>query len=392
MRKIAVVTGSRAEYGLLYLLLKEIAADPDLTLQLIITAMHLSPEFGLTYKLIEQDGFKIDAKVEMLLSTDTASGVAKSVGLGVLGFTDAFEALKPDLIVVLGDRFEILAAAQAALFLKIPIAHIHGGELSMGALDDSIRHAISKMSHIHFVCAEPYRNRVIQMGEQPTTVFNVGAPGIERIKKIKLLSQMDLEKILDFKFSKPTFLITYHPETLLLENIENNLKNLFSALDFFPNAKVIITKSNADEAGRLINKYIDDYESKNSDRVKVFLSMGDLNYLSSLNCVDVVIGNSSSGIIEAPSFKIPTVNIGNRQAGRIRTNSIIDCAPDLLSIRAAIQKALSPEFKFIVNQVISPYDQGETSKKIKDIIRKIDLKEVIRKKFYDYNIQNEALV
>lgn len=383
LRKIAVVTGTRAEYGLLHLLLKEIQSDSDLQLQLIATCMHLSPEFGSTYRLIEQDGFQIDAKVEMLLSSDSAVGIAKSVGLGVIGFTDAFERLKPDIVIMLGDRFEILAAAQAAFFLKIPIAHIHGGELTMGALDDSIRHCITKLTHLHFTTAEPYRQRVIQMGEQPETVFNCGAPGIERMKKMQFLNREALEKKLHCQFRKLFFLVTYHPATLELKTLDEELKNLFLALDAFPEATIIVTKSNSDEAGRRVNHYIDEYSLNQPNRIHVFTTLGDQNYLSLLRLADVVIGNSSSGIIEAPAFYVPTVNIGERQAGRLRCDSIIDCGITKSDIHSAIEKALSPAFKVIVKKTISPYDRGESAKLIKDKIKQIGLEKLAKKIFYD---------
>lgn len=381
--KIAVITGTRAEYGLLRGLLDEIKFDTDLILQLVVTGMHLSPEFGSTYHLIEQDGFQIDAKVEMLLSTDSAVGIAKSVGMGVLGFADCFEWLQPDVIVILGDRFEMLAAAQTAMIMKIPVAHIHGGELTQGAIDDGIRHAITKISQLHFTATERYRQRVIQLGESPDRVFNVGAPGVERIKKTKLLSKRDLEKVLDFQFGNPTFLVTYHPATLMLDNIQNELNHLFLSLDQFPQAKIIFTKSNADEAGRLINQQIDLYTEKNSDRVKTYTSMGDLNYLSVLQNCDVVIGNSSSGIIEAPTLRKPTVNIGHRQDGRLLSDSIIQSGVTCDEIQKAIQKALSNEFKHVVENTVSPYDAGKTAEIIKNKIKNVDLKELLQKKFFD---------
>ena len=385
-RKIAVITGTRAEYGLLHGLLDEIKFDPELTLQLIVSGMHLSHEFGLTYREIEKDGFQVDYKVEMLLSSDTAVGVAKSVGLGVLGFADCFAKLKPDLIVILGDRFEILAAAQTAMIMKIPIAHIHGGELSQGAIDDGIRHAITKMSHLHFTAANAYRDRVIQLGENPDVVYNVGALGVQRIKNMKLLSQSALEKVIGFQFAQPTFLVAYHPATLQLEKTSDELSQLFSALDLFEQAKIIITKANADEAGRLINHQIDLYAAKQPKRVKAFTSMGDLNYLSAMRCVDVVIGNSSSGIIEAPSFKKPTVNIGIRQDGRLRAGSVIDCGASISEIHSAIQAALSDGFKHIVAEAISPYDSGKTAASIKNIIKTVDLTTIIKKKFFDLKV------
>lgn len=385
-RKISVITGTRAEYGLLRGLLDEIKTDSELILQLIVSGMHLSSEFGVTYREIERDGFQIDAKIEMLLSSDTSVGVAKSVGLGVIGFADCFERLKPDVIVVLGDRFEILAAVQTAMMMKIPVAHIHGGELTQGAIDDGIRHAITKMSHLHFTAANAYRNRVIQLGEVPEVVYNVGALGVQRIKNAKLLGKTALEKIIGFQFGAPTFLATYHPATLQLEKLSDELTQLFAALDLFPDAKIIFTKANADEAGRLINQKIDAYAAEHPIRVKAFRSMGDINYLSAMHFSDVIIGNSSSGIIEAPTFKKPSVNIGCRQEGRLHADSIIDCGVSTFEIQAAIQKALSPSFKPIVENTVSPYDSGETATMIKNILKTIDLDKITKKKFYDLKV------
>lgn len=381
--KVAVITGTRAEYGLLRELLFAIKQDNQLALQLIVTGMHLSPEFGLTCCYIESDGFLADAKVEMLLSSDTGVGVAKSVGLGVIGFADAFDRLRPDVIVVLGDRFEMLAAAQAAMLLKIPIAHIHGGELSAGALDDSIRHSITKMSHLHFTATEVYRKRVIQLGEHPETVFNVGAPGVERLKKLLLLNKKDLENILGIQLKQPLFLVTYHPETAIQENAESQCDILFSAIDKFPESTVIITKSNADEAGRKINQCIDAYAAKQIERVHVFDSMGDLNYLSAMKLASVVIGNSSSGIIEAPSLKTPTVNIGCRQEGRLRSDSVIDCVISEEAIFTAIKKALSDEFKSFVHHSVSPYDADNTAASMVNILKKTNFRQLLKKVFFD---------
>lgn len=389
-RKIAVITGTRAEYGLLKSLLHEIKLDLDLQLQLIVTGMHLSPEFGLTYREIEQDDFHIDAKVEMLLSCDTNTGIAKSVGMGIIGFSDAFERLKPDILVVLGDRFEMLSAVQTAMIMKIPVAHIHGGELTQGAIDDSIRHAITKMSHLHFTAAKSYQQRVIQMGEQPETVFNVGALGVERIKKTALLDKNALEKKLNFSLEKPFFLVTYHPETIDLSTIQNDLAQLFSALDAFPEMNIIMTKSNADEAGRLINDQLGLYEERHVNRVKVFASMGDLNYLSAMRLAKIIIGNSSSGIIEAPNLQVPTVNMGCRQDGRLRATSIIDCDVNMQAIQAAIKTALSTEFNAIVKKTLSPYDCADTARLIKDTLKRCYLKKLTRKIFYDHGYEHAA--
>lgn len=384
-RKLCIVTGSRAEYGLLFWLMKEIQNDPDLQLQLIATGMHLSPEFGLTYRRIEEDGFEIDEKVEMLLSSDTSVGISKSVGLGVIGFADALNRLKPDILVVLGDRFEILAAAQAAMIARIPIAHIHGGETTEGAIDEAIRHAITKMSHFHFTAAAPYRNRVIQLGETPERVLNYGAPGLDNIKKLKLLNKSAFEKAIVFQLGKPTFLITYHPVTLSDTSPETTFQELLKALEQFPEAKIIFTKANADTAGRIINNIIDKFAEKHPNRVKAFTSMGQLLYLSAIKNADVIIGNSSSGIVEAPAFHKPAVNIGKRQQGRLKANSIIDCDEKKQAIVTAIKKALSPEFKDVLKKTINPYGSGNASVKIKNYLKKVSLRNILMKKFYDLN-------
>ena len=383
MRKICIVTGTRAEYGLLYWLMKEILEDTDLQLQLIVTGMHLSPEFGLTYQLIEADGFQIDAKVEILLSSDTPVGIAKSIGLGVIGFADALAKLNPDILMVLGDRYEILAAAQAALVARIPVAHIHGGETTEGAIDESIRHAITKMSQIHFVAAEPYRSRVIQLGEQPDTVYNVGAPGLDNIKRLKLLDREQFEQSIGFKLGDINFLVTYHPATLGTTSPLHAMQELLKALDQFPEARIIFTKPNSDCDGRIIGQLVDEYAQHNKGRVIVFTSMGQVRYLSALQHVDAVIGNSSSGIIEAPAFRIPTVNIGDRQAGRLQAISVVDCGEDADAIVACINKVLAPEFSETLQCVESLYGSGETSKHIKHLLKKVPLGKIVKKRFYD---------
>lgn len=389
-RKICIVTGSRAEYGLLFWLMKEIQNDPELQLQIIATGMHLSPEFGLTYKQIEEDGFSIDERVEMLLSCDTPVGITKSVGLGVIGFADALSRLKPDILVVLGDRFEILAAALAAMIALIPIAHIHGGETTEGAIDEAIRHAITKMSHFHFTAAAPYRNRVIQLGETPERVLNHGAPGLDNIKKLKLLNKSAFEKAIDFQLGKPTFLITYHPVTLSDKSQETAFQELLKALGQFPEAKMIFTKANADTAGRIINNIIDKFAESHPNRVKAFTSMGQLLYLSALKNADVVIGNSSSGIVEAPAFHKPTVNIGKRQQGRLKADSVIDCDEREQAIVTAIKKALSPEFKVVLKKTINPYGSGNASAKIKNYLKKATLQNILMKKFHDMNCNEKT--
>jgi len=382
-RKICVVTGTRAEYGLLYWLMKEIQDDPEMALQIIATGMHLSPEFGLTYQKIEEDGFRIDEKVEMLLSSDTPVGITKSIGLGIIGFADALARLKPDIMLVLGDRYEIFAAAQAAMIARIPIAHIHGGETTEGAFDEAMRHAITKMSHFHFTAAEPYRQRVMQMGEEPQRVMNYGAPGLDNITKLTLLEKGAFEKAIDFQLGNLSFLITYHPVTLSNAGPEKTINELFRAIDHFPEAKIIFTKANADTAGRIINQRIDAYVKNNPLRAKLFTSMGQLLYLSAVKNADIVIGNSSSGIVEAPAFKKTTINIGKRQQGRLKAASIIDCAENEQAITEAIKRGISPEFKEIAKNAVNPYGQGNASYKIKEYLKKVSLNDILMKKFHD---------
>ncbi|HET7657259.1 MAG TPA: UDP-N-acetylglucosamine 2-epimerase [Bacillales bacterium] len=384
-RKICIVTGSRAEYGLLYWLMKEIREDHDLQLQIIATGMHLSPEFGLTYKRIEEDGFTIDQKVEMLLSSDSSVGMTKSVGIGVIGFADAFDALRPDIVVLLGDRFEAFSAAQAAMMARIPIAHLHGGEQTEGALDEAFRHSITKMSHLHFVAAEPYKNRVKQLGEHPEFIYNFGAPGLDYAKRLQLLSKAELEESLSFQFGEISFLVTYHPATLHDNSIDAVIE-LLKALDQFPEAKIIFTKSNADTGGRIINQLIEEYAERNEDRVKVFASLGQLKYLSAINYVDVVIGNSSSGIIEVPFFKKATVDIGDRQKGRLRAESIIHCEDRAEDIGIAIEKAFSRDFQQRLPDTKSLYGDGKASEKIKHVLKTINREDLMLKRFYNISM------
>lgn len=385
MKKICVVTGTRAEYGLLRPLIDKIDKDDELDLQLVVTGMHLSPEFGLTYKQIEEDGYQINEKIEILLSSDTPIGISKSIGLGLISFSECFERLKPDMIIVLGDRFEIFSAVTAAYVAKVPVAHLHGGETTEGAFDESFRHSITKMSYLHFTSTEEYRKRVIQLGEHPSRVFNVGAIGIENIKNMKLLSKEELEKKLNFTFGEKTALVTFHPVTLETSTSKKQFQNLLDALDEIENLKIIFTKTNADTDGRIINKMIDEYVNLNKDKATAFTSMGQLLYLSTMKYVDVVIGNSSSGIIEAPTFKVPTVNIGDRQKGRIQAESIINCKPEKEDILKAIKTALSSDFKNIIRNIKNPYGEGKVSEKIIEIIKNFLNKDLIniKKKFYD---------
>lgn len=382
-RKICVVTGSRAEYGLLYWLMKEIDDDHDLELQIVATGMHLSPEFGLTYKVIEQDGFKINEKVEMLLSGDTPTAIAKSVGLGVIGFADAFAHLKPDVVVILGDRFEIFAAAQVAMISQIPIAHLHGGEATEGVMDESIRHSITKMSNLHFTATEIYKQRVLRLGENPQHVYNVGALGVEYIKKMITIPKSEIEEFVGIKFNKCVFVVTFHPVVTEQISVEQQIEKLLKAIETFPSATVIFTKSNADVAGRVLNQAVDAFVAKHPNRMRALTSLGQDRYLSLLQYSSVVIGNSSSGILEAPSFQIPTVNVGKRQQGRVRVDSIIDVPVTADKIKEGIETALSEEFRSICKNVHSPYGEGDTSNKIVKVLKTVELKDITTKHFYD---------
>ncbi len=381
--KICVVTGSRAEYGLLYWLLKKLESAEDFELELVVTGMHLSPEFGMTYKEIEKDGFPIAEKIPMLLSSDAPAGVTKSTGLGLIGFADLFDRSRPDVVVVLGDRFELFAVASAALFAAIPIAHIHGGEVTTGAFDEAIRHSITKMASLHFTAAEAYRKRVIQLGEQPDTVFNVGAPGLENIQKISLLTKEETEQSLGLKLGQKSLLVTWHPVTLEPGRAKQDLKVLLDALDKLDDTKFVFTKSNADNEGRSLNRLIVDYVTSCPEKAVVHTSLGQLRYLSTLKQVTGVIGNSSSGIIEAPSIKTGTINIGRRQEGRVRASSIIDCDPDLESICSAFERLFSSEFQSLVQHTRNPHDGGPVSENILRILRQQESSGWRKKPFFD---------
>jgi GDP/UDP-N,N'-diacetylbacillosamine 2-epimerase (hydrolysing) len=385
MKKVCVITGTRAEYGLLYWLMKSIDLDNDLELQVIVTGMHLSPEFGLTYKEIEKE-FNIDKKVEMLLSSDTHIGISKSMALGQISFSEAFEELNPDIIVVLGDRYEIFSAVSASMIAKIPVCHLHGGEATEGLIDEPIRHSITKMSHLHFTAAEEYKNRVIQLGENPDRVFNVGGLGIENIKKLTLLSKDEFEKSINFKLNRKNILVTFHPVTLENSTAKEQFQELLDSFDLLKDTNIIFTKANADTDGRIINKMIDEYVIENSANCIAFTSLGQLRYLSSLQYVDAAVGNSSSGLIEVPSFKKPTINIGDRQKGRIKADSVIDCNPLKEEILVAIEKAYSSEFKSSLTNVKNPYGEGNSSSKILEEIKKISLDNIIKKSFYDIKV------
>lgn len=382
-RKICIVTGTRAEYGLLKWLMKQISEDELLELQIIATGMHLSSEFGLTYKQIEQDGFYINEKIEMLISSDTPQAIVKSVGLGTILFSEALSRLEPDIVVLLGDRFEIFSAAQAAMLMRIPIAHIHGGELTEGAVDDPIRHSITKMSQIHFAATEHYRQRIIQMGEQPETVYNVGALGIEGIVNTKLLNKSELANSIGFSNLNQYFLVTLHPTTLEKSLSEQQIQSLLAALDEYQEYQIIFTKANADTEGRVINQYIDEYVVANSERCVVYQSLGQLRYLSAMKHCVAVVGNSSSGILEAPFLNIPTVDIGVRQKGRLKAASIVECEFEPQSIKNAIDYALTNEMKIKIKTMDLVYGNGNASSQIKKILKQIKLDNIIIKRFYD---------
>jgi len=386
-RKICVITGTRAEYGLLRWVMQGIKDDADLKLQVIATGMHLSPEFGLTYKAIEADGFDIDRKVEILTSSDTPVGIAKSMGLGMIGFADALNDLNPDLIVILGDRFEIFSAVATALVARIPVAHLHGGETTEGAFDEAFRHSITKMSHFHFVAADEYKQRVIQLGEQPEHVFLVGGLGVDNIKRLQLLDRNALEADLSFKFDKKNLLITFHPVTLETSSAVTQMQALLAALAKLEDIQLIFTMPNADTDGRALIKMVEKFASQHSN-AHAFKSLGQLRYLSCIAQVDGVVGNSSSGLLEVPSFKKGTINIGDRQWGRLQAASVINCEPNQKSIADGINMLYSPEFQVNLSQVSNPYGEGGASEKIVSTLKIINIKNIVKKVFYDLSNPN----
>jgi len=381
-RKICVVTGTRAEYGLLRWVMEGIRQTPGLELQVIATGMHLSPEFGLTYREIEKDGFLIDRKVEMLLSSDTPAGLAKSMGLGLIGFGEALQELQPDLMLVLGDRFEIFSAVAAAMVARIPIAHLHGGEATEGLIDEPIRNSITKMSHLHFVAAEEYRKRVIQLGEQPDRVFLVGGLGIDNIKKLALLDRAALEASLGFKLGRRSLLITFHPVTLEKDTSSQQMEELLAALEVLEDTCLIFTMPNADTGGRVLFEMIEKFVAGHKN-ARIFTSLGQLRYLSCIQHVDGVVGNSSSGLAEVPSFGKGTINIGDRQRGRLKAESVIDCAPERTAIAAALKLLYSPLFQEELKTARNPYGDGGASKRVVEILAKTPLEGIIKKHFYD---------
>jgi len=382
MSNVAIFTGTRAEYGLLYWLIKDIQDDPELNLKLLVSGTHLSPEFGCTYQQIEKDGFVIDEKVEILLSSNTAIGTAKSMGLAVLGFTDALTRLQPDFLVILGDRYEALAAAQIAMILRIPIVHLHGGEITEGAYDDAIRHAITKLSYYHITSTEEYRQRVIQLGESPERVINAGAIGLDHLQRSNIISLVELSSSLNFKLQSPYFLVTYHPVTLACEPAKIVFQALLNSLDAYPNHQVIITYPNADDGGRLIIPMLEAYAQKNPTRVLAIPSLGQQRYLSAVKHASAVIGNSSSGIIEVPAFSVPTVNIGVRQQGRLSASSVFHCGVTSSQIETAINNVIKKPYKVEDN----PYGQGDVSGQIIELLK--TAKPDLLKIFYDIKVDS----
>lgn len=380
--KVAVVTGTRAEYGLLKKLMRAIHASDALALQVVATGTHLSPEYGQTEREIVADGFAIDWRVEMLVSGDTDSAITKSAGLALIGFSEAWGALKPNLAIILGDRYEALACATACLLHRIPIAHIHGGEVTTGAVDDAIRHAITKMASIHFAAAEPYRNRIIQMGEDPKRVFNIGGMGVDAIRSAELLTKASLESEIGFKFGTKNLMVTFHPATLESESPEFQFGELLAALDDF-DGHLLFTMPNADHGRSGITHHLAEFVDKNAARSKVFHSLGSRRYLSCLQFVDGVVGNSSSGLLEAPSFHIGTVNIGSRQQGRLKAASVIDCEPRREAIGAAIAKLYDPSFQSLLKEVRNPYGNGTATEQIMQILVQIDPRQLVVKEFCD---------
>lgn len=383
MRKICFVTGTRAEYGLLSRLMRLVADDKDLQLQIIATNMHLMPEYGETYKEIEADGFHIDRKVYMNKPTDDATGIIVSMAEEMRGMNDALAELNPDILVILGDRYEMLVVATVAMLRRVPIAHLHGGEISEGAVDDSIRHSITKMSSLHFTSTEEYRRRVIQLGEQPDKVFYVGAIGVENLKRVPLMSKQDLEVSLNFTFSGEIVMVTYHPVTLGNRSPKDEIDDFLLALDAFPTLKVLFTMPNSDQGGEVIRQTIEDYCRRNSDRCSCYSSLGLKRYLSALRYVTAVAGNSSSGLLEVPSAHIPTLNIGERQKGRAHGASVYDCASDTASITAGLKTVLSEEFREMACHAVNPYEKENTAQAIFDVIATYPLDKLHQKVFYN---------
>ena len=385
MKNICVVTGTRAEFGLLRQLMELLENSIEFNLQIVATGTHLSTEFGFTIEEVSSTGFTITKQVEMLLSSDTPTGITKSLGLGVIGFADALNDLNPDLLIILGDRYEGIAAALAGLISRIPIAHIHGGEITEGSIDDAIRHSITKMSQIHFVAAKEYQNRVIQLGEDPASVFLVGGLGVDNLKNTPLLSKSELEDSLGLKFSNKNLLVTYHPNTVETQKNKENIKELLVALDNFNDTKLIFTAPNSDAYGHMIYHHIKEFVARRTN-AHILPSLGSTKYLSCLREVDAVVGNSSSGLLEAPSFPTACVNIGNRQDGRIKAKSVIDCKPISNEIQKAIAEVYTEKFKSKIQDTKNPYGNGGASLKIIQSLKKIEFGSLKLKPFHDIKV------
>ena len=382
-RKICVYTSTRAEYGLLRGVLQEIKSELSLHLQILASGMHLSPEFGMTIQEIRADGFEPDETIEILLSSDTQTAICKSMGLAMIGYGEALQKMKPDIVLLLGDRFETFCMAAASQVCRVPLAHIHGGETTEGAIDEAFRHSITKMSHLHFASCEAYRQRIIQLGEAPDRVFNVGSLGVENIRRMSLMERNELAESIGFNLEKPYFLVTFHPVTLEKSTSEGQFQTLLGALDAFPEYNVIFTKANADTDGRVINRLIDEYAEKRPDRCFAVTSLGVHRYLSAMKYATAVIGNSSSGIVEAPSFKISTINIGDRQKGRVRAESVIDCEHFAASIKAAIHVGISSKFQGALKDAENPYEKAGTACEIVSAIAAFDPAGLLKKRFYN---------
>lgn len=383
MRKICFVTGTRAEYGLLSRLIRLVKDSRDCELQIIATNMHLMPEYGNTYQEILKDGFSIDEMVPMPKISDDDYGVVASMAVEMQGVNDAFKKLTPDMIVILGDRYEMLVVASVAMLNHIPIAHLHGGEITEGAMDDSIRHAITKLSHLHFTATEEHRNRVIQLGEQPDRVFNVGAIGVENLKRIPITPKEELEKDIDFILDENTIQVTYHPVTLGTRTIEDEIVDFLKAMDNFPQLRILFTMPNSDQGGDIIRKHIEEYCVANSTRCKAFTSLGMKRYISVIQYVRAVVGNSSSGLIEVPSAHVPTLNIGDRQKRRTRGESVYDCGSSCQEIVEGMNIILSDEFRNKARTAENPYEKEGTAEKIYKVISTVPLYKLIHKSFYD---------
>lgn len=383
--KVCVVTGTRAEYGLLYWVMQEIRNSDEFELQVLVTGTHLSPAHGNTWQEIEKDGFEISKRVEMLVSGDSPSSIVKSMGLALVGMADALAELQPDLIVVLGDRYETLCAAQAAMIYRIPIAHLHGGEATEGLIDEAIRHSLTKMSHLHFVAAEDYRRRVIQLGEQPESVFNVGSFGLDHLPGLDISKREELEEEIGVSLDSEVFLITFHPVTLSRNSFEQ-VNQFCHALEKFPNATMVITGTNADTDGLQVRKKLQEFAASRSGQTLVVESLGQRRYLSLMHHASAVIGNSSSGLLEAPAVGVPTVNVGNRQKGRLTAPSVISCGETTEEIVAAITKAISSGHRELSAMKSTPYGKPGAARRMLDVLKKADLSGLVTKRFYDIDI------